>query len=100
MPNFYLQVISRTWQTAHKMKLLRGPLEGNESNDNLRIKRYIAKYTINPAIANGFSQHVGSIEVQRLYLFCSIIDSEEMRLLNKLLRNDLPENLGYAFPLA
>ncbi|KAL3511416.1 hypothetical protein ACH5RR_030817 [Cinchona calisaya] len=58
------EVICRTWQTGHKMKLLRGPLEGNESNnDNLRIKRYIAKYTINPAIANGFSQHVGSVEV-------------------------------------
>ncbi|XP_027153562.1 urease [Coffea eugenioides] len=58
------EVISRTWQTAHKMKLLRGSLEGNKSNnDNLRIKRYIAKYTINPAVANGFSEHVGSVEV-------------------------------------
>ncbi|XP_059657728.1 urease [Cornus florida] len=55
------EVISRTWQTAHKMKLLRG-----SDNDNLRIKRYIAKYTINPAIANGFSQYVGSVEAGKL----------------------------------
>uniref|UniRef100_A0A5B7BJA5 Urease n=1 Tax=Davidia involucrata TaxID=16924 RepID=A0A5B7BJA5_DAVIN len=61
------EVIIRTWQTAHKMKLLRGSVgtSGSE-NDNLRIKRYIAKYTINPAIANGFSQYVGSVEVGKL----------------------------------
>ncbi|KAK7842152.1 urease [Quercus suber] len=58
------EVISRTWQTAHKMKLQRGPSDTSESdNDNLRIKRYVAKYTINPAIANGFSQYVGSVQV-------------------------------------
>lgn len=59
------EVITRTWQTAHKMKVQRGrSIESNGSdNDNFRIKRYIAKYTINPAIANGFSQFVGSIEV-------------------------------------
>ncbi|KAL0921292.1 hypothetical protein M5K25_008351 [Dendrobium thyrsiflorum] len=58
------EVIIRTWQTAHKMKLQRGrsiePI--GSDNDNFRIKRFIAKYTINPAIANGFSQHVGSVE--------------------------------------
>ncbi|KAG8365929.1 hypothetical protein BUALT_Bualt17G0023100 [Buddleja alternifolia] len=57
------EVICRTWQTAHKMKSVRGPLESSETeNDNLRIKRYIAKYTINPAIACGFSKYVGSVE--------------------------------------
>ncbi|KAK3014210.1 hypothetical protein RJ639_008955 [Escallonia herrerae] len=62
-----IPVISRTWQTAHKMKLLRGSGDASgTNNDNLRIKRYIAKYTINPAIANGFSQHVGSVEVGKL----------------------------------
>ncbi|KAM7484096.1 hypothetical protein LguiA_000105 [Lonicera macranthoides] len=61
------EVICRTWQTAHKMKLIRGPVDaGGSDNDNLRIKRYIAKYTINPAIANGFSQYVGSIEAGKL----------------------------------
>lgn len=61
------EVITRTWQTAHKMKLVRGSIEdGGSDNDNFRIKRYIAKYTINPAIANGFSQHVGSVEVGKL----------------------------------
>lgn len=61
------EVITRTWQTAHKMKLFRGTHGSNASeNDNLRIKRYIAKYTINPAIANGFSQYVGSVEVGKL----------------------------------
>ncbi|KAJ0094306.1 hypothetical protein Patl1_16892 [Pistacia atlantica] len=60
-------VICRTWQTAHKMKSQRGPIGPSASdNDNLRIKRYIAKYTINPAIANGFSQFVGSVEVGKL----------------------------------
>jgi len=58
------EVIIRTWQTAHKMKAQRGALPGDsERNDNTRVKRYIAKYTINPAIANGVSHEVGSIEV-------------------------------------
>ncbi len=58
------EVIIRTWQTAHKMKLQRGALTGDtERHDNTRIKRYIAKYTINPAIANGIAHEVGSIEV-------------------------------------
>nr|GEY38979.1 urease isoform X1 [Tanacetum cinerariifolium] len=57
------EVICRTWQTAHKMKLQRGSIDGNiPDNDNLRIKRFIAKYTINPAIANGISDNVGSVE--------------------------------------
>ena len=57
------EVISRTWQTAHSMKAQRGPLpEDSDRNDNLRIRRYIAKYTINPAITHGIAQHVGSIE--------------------------------------
>ena len=61
------EVVTRTWQTAHKMKVQRGALEGdNERNDNSRIKRYIAKYTINPAIAHGISHEVGSIEVGKL----------------------------------
>ncbi|KAB1207797.1 Urease [Morella rubra] len=61
------EVISRTWQTAHKMKLQRGPIDPSApGNDNLRIKRYIAKYTINPAIANGISEYVGSVEVGKL----------------------------------
>lgn len=61
------EVIIRTWQTAHKMKLQRGPIDASEpDNDNLRIKRYVAKYTINPAIANGLSQYVGSVEVGKL----------------------------------
>jgi len=58
------EVITRTWQTAHKMKVQRGALpedEGNE-NDNTRIKRYVSKYTINPAVAHGISSYVGSIE--------------------------------------
>lgn len=61
------EVIIRTWQTAHKMKVQRGrlPLERGE-NDNLRIRRYIAKYTINPAIAQGIATHVGSVEVGKL----------------------------------
>jgi urease subunit alpha len=58
------EVIIRTWQTAHKMKLQRGLLPGDtDRHDNARIKRYIAKYTINPAIAHGISHEVGSIEV-------------------------------------
>ncbi|CAM6119228.1 unnamed protein product [Calypogeia fissa] len=59
------EVITRTWQTAHKMKMQRGelPEAKNDKNDNFRIKRYIAKYTINPAIAHGVSHLVGSVEV-------------------------------------
>lgn len=61
------EVITRTWQTAHKMKVQFGALEGDsERNDNQRIKRYIAKYTINPAITHGISHEVGSIEVGKL----------------------------------
>ena len=57
------EVIIRTWQTAHKMKVQRGSLSGDSArNDNTRVKRYVAKYTINPAIANGISHEVGSIE--------------------------------------
>jgi urease subunit alpha len=58
------EMVLRCWQTAHQMKLQRGPLRGDsERNDNTRAKRYVAKYTINPAIANGISHEVGSIEV-------------------------------------
>src|SRR5271168_3200452 len=57
------EVVTRTWQTAHKMKTQRGALrEDSSRNDNQRIKRYVAKYTINPAITHGISAHVGSIE--------------------------------------
>ncbi|KAJ7945524.1 urease [Quillaja saponaria] len=59
------EVISRTWQTANKMKSQRGP-DQPLGSDNVRIKRYIAKITINPAIANGFSEYVGSVEVGKL----------------------------------
>ncbi len=61
------EVITRTWQTAHKMKVQRGSLEGDPAqNDNNRIKRYIAKYTINPALSHGMAHEVGSIEVGKL----------------------------------
>jgi urease subunit alpha len=61
------EVIIRTWQTAHKMKTQRGPLPGDsDRNDNARVKRYVAKYTINPAIAQGFAHEVGSIEAGKL----------------------------------
>ncbi|ALG68443.1 urease subunit alpha [Beggiatoa leptomitoformis] len=61
------EVITRTWQTAHKMKVQRGNLaEDNSLHDNFRVKRYIAKYTINPAIAQGIAHEVGSIEVGKL----------------------------------
>lgn len=61
------EVILRTWQTAHKMKVQRGRLpDETGENDNVRAKRYIAKYTINPAITHGISEHVGSIEVGKL----------------------------------
>ncbi len=58
------EVITRTWQTAHKMKLQRGRLDGEQgANDNLRARRYIAKYTINPAIVHGMAHEIGSVEV-------------------------------------
>jgi urease subunit alpha len=61
------EVIIRTWQTAHKMKVQRGRLSDEKGdNDNARAKRYIAKYTINPAIAQGVSDHVGSVEVGKI----------------------------------
>ncbi len=60
------EVVLRTWQTAHKMKLERGPLEGDTDADNHRLKRYVAKYTINPALSHGIADHVGSIEVGKL----------------------------------
>ena len=65
------EVIIRTWQTAHKMKVQRGALsEEKTNNDNYRVKRYISKYTINPAIAHGISQSVGSIEKGKRADFC------------------------------
>jgi urease subunit alpha len=57
------EVLIRTWQTADKMKRQRGPLPGDGAADNARVKRYVAKVTINPAIAHGVSAHVGSVEV-------------------------------------
>jgi len=61
------EVVLRTWQTAHKMKMQRGPLSGDSSrNDNQRVKRYVAKYTINPAIAHGMATEIGSIEPGKL----------------------------------
>jgi urease subunit alpha len=60
------EVIIRTWQTAHKMKVQRGSLAGDGAADNARVKRYVAKYTINPAIAQGFARHIGSVEVGKL----------------------------------
>src|SRR5213075_2746379 len=61
------EVILRTWQSAHKMKVQRGSLkEDGQRNDNFRIKRYVAKYTINPAIAHGIAHEVGSIEAGKL----------------------------------
>jgi urease subunit alpha len=61
------EVICRTWQTAHKMKEQRGTLlEDSASNDNFRARRYIAKYTINPAIANGVANYIGSVEVGKI----------------------------------
>jgi len=57
------EVVLRTWQTAHKMKLQRGPLPGDtDRHDNARVKRYVAKYTINPAITHGIAHAVGSVE--------------------------------------
>lgn len=60
------EVIIRTWQTADKMKRQRGPLPGETDSDNIRARRYIAKYTINPAIAHGMSRHIGSVEAGKL----------------------------------
>ena len=61
------EVITRTWQTAHKMKTQRGTLpQDNVRHDNFRVKRYVAKYTINPAIAQGIAHEVGSIEIDKL----------------------------------
>ena len=62
------EVVIRTWQTAHKMKVQRGalPQDKGKGNDNFRARRYVAKYTINPAIAHGVAEHVGSVEVGKL----------------------------------
>jgi urease subunit alpha len=61
------EVITRTWQTAHKMKVQRGPLNPDSArNDNFRVRRYVAKYTINPAITHGIAHEVGSIEKGKL----------------------------------
>jgi urease subunit alpha len=60
------EVIIRTWQTAHKMKQQRGALEGDNEADNARVKRYVAKYTINPAIAQGLAHEIGSVEPGKL----------------------------------
>ena len=66
------EVVIRTWQTADKMKRQRGALaEEGGANDNFRAKRYVAKYTINPAIAHGISGYVGSVEVGRWRTWCS-----------------------------
>lgn len=65
------EVILRTWQTAHKMKVQRGQLsEETGTNDNFRAKRYVAKYTINPAITHGVSEQIGSVEVGKLADLC------------------------------
>ncbi len=62
------EVITRTWQTAHKMKVQRGalPEDSGTRNDNFRARRYVAKYTINPALTHGVAEHVGSVEVGKL----------------------------------
>ena len=60
------EVVIRTWQTADKMKRQRGNLPGEEGNDNMRARRYVAKYTINPAIAHGVSDYIGSVEAGKL----------------------------------
>jgi len=60
------EVVTRTWQTAHVMKLRRGALDGDGRNDNLRARRYVAKYTICPAVAHGLEKEIGSIEAGKL----------------------------------
>jgi urease subunit alpha len=61
------EVLTRTWQTADKMKRQRGKLpEDSDRNDNFRVKRYLAKYTINPALTHGLAEHIGSVEVGKL----------------------------------
>jgi urease subunit alpha len=61
------EVVTRSWQTAHKMKVQRGALpEDSARNDNFRVKRYVAKYTINPAVTHGIAHEVGSIEPGKL----------------------------------
>jgi urease subunit alpha len=61
------EVIIRTWQTADKMKVQRGPLpQDNDRADNFRVKRYLAKYTINPALTHGLAEHIGSVEIGKL----------------------------------
>ena len=65
------EVVIRTWQTAHKMKVQRGPLaQDSDRNDNHRAKRYVAKYTINPAVTHGIADHVGSLEEGKLADIC------------------------------
>lgn len=64
------EVIIRTWQTAHKMKVQRGSLTGDGEADNSRAKRYVAKYTINPAITHGIAEYVGSVEEGKLADLC------------------------------
>jgi urease subunit alpha len=65
------EVIIRAWQTAHKMKVQRGPLpQDSDQNDNFRAKRYVAKYTVNPAITHGVAEYVGSVEVGKLADLC------------------------------
>jgi urease subunit alpha len=65
------EVVIRTWQTAHKMKVQRGALsEDSERNDNFRAKRYVAKYTINPAITHGIAEYVGSVEEGKIADLC------------------------------
>ncbi|MCS7031787.1 MAG: urease subunit alpha [Gloeomargarita sp. SKYG116] len=64
------EVIIRTWQTAHKMKVQRGPLPEEERADNFRARRYVAKYTINPAITHGIARYVGSVEVGKFADLC------------------------------
>ena len=65
------EVITRTWQTAHKMKVQRGPLpEDSDRNDNHRAKRYVAKYTINPALTHGVASEIGSVEEGKLADLC------------------------------
>ncbi|AKZ65244.1 urease subunit alpha [Herbaspirillum hiltneri N3] len=65
-PEANAEIVRRTWQMAHKMKIQRDPLPGDGSNDNQRVKRYVAKYTINPAIACGIAHVTGSVEPGKL----------------------------------